>query len=79
MSLKKYFIVSVLTTVMGIAIAVFISVPKKAHCAWCPTYRCYSRCSSQCACVTSSGEFGGSCISIQLVDRYLENGYIELK
>ena len=37
-----------------------------AKCAWCPSYQCYSRCSTDCACVTVGGG-GGSCVSIQAI------------
>ena len=46
--------------------------------AWCPSYKCFSRCSNVCACV-SDGYGGGNCVSIQAVPGLLEQGYRELQ
>lgn len=45
----------------------FIVKPKKAYCAWCPSYTCYgpNSCGSdKCKCI-SKGYNGGTCISIE--------------
>lgn len=54
-------------------------MPKTAECAWCPSYTCYARCSSACACVSGPGTGGGQCYSIQHSEYLLsQDGYKEL-
>ncbi len=54
-------------TSMVLAVAAFqMFRPRVAECVYCPTYKCYSRCSAQCACVTPPGDYtGGSCYGIE--------------
>lgn len=78
--MKKYFLGWIIGSVVGIAIAVMISVPHKAECAWCPSYKCYgsNSCGGSCSCVTIGGEMGGQCVSVELKGVYLSQGYREL-
>lgn len=52
--------------VSGIGGLAVFAAANPAYCAWCPNYTCYSRCSPQCACM-SSGTRGGTCVSIQAI------------
>ena len=52
---------------------------KNAECAWCPSYKCFSRCSTQCSCVTFGGNSGGSCVSVERAGSYIQGGALELK
>lgn len=64
----------VLALAISVAGAVaWYSIP--GNCAWCPSYRCYMRCSSDCACVTVGGQGGGQCVSVQHVPMLEGIGY----
>mgnify|MGYP003647148669 CR=1 FL=1 len=64
---KKFSKVSIgLATLFFTAAAIVTLAAKTGYCAWCPSYTCYARCSSQCACVTV-GSGGGQCVSIQMI------------
>lgn len=54
--------------IVGFAVGVTVlTAPRSAECAWCPSYRCYARCSADCACVTMGGSPGGMCVSIEAI------------
>jgi len=55
------------------------SALRPAMCTWCPSFRCYARCSDQCACVTVGGQMGGSCVGVEKVGELSRHGFIELK
>jgi len=65
----KSIILKTLLVLAVVAMGVLsISVkPKKAQCAWCPSYTCYgaNSCGYGCSCVTTGGQAGGQCVSIQ--------------
>lgn len=48
--------------------AIALMSARPAFCVWCPTYKCFARCSSDCACISAPGEIGGSCYGVQWVD-----------
>ena len=51
---------------------------KSGYCVWCPSYTCFSRCSSDCACMTIGGG-GGSCVGISSVPDFEKLGFVELR
>lgn len=57
------------TLIIAALIAVFsiIRLSKSAHCAWCPSYTCYSEsaCGKGCSCMRIQGSVGGVCVSFQ--------------
>lgn len=42
---------------------------EQAHCAWCPSFKCYSSasCGPQCMCIKHGDDLGGYCYSIDRV------------
>ena len=61
----------------GVAVGTSYVSVEPAKCLYCPTYKCYQRCSRDCMCVTSGGS-GGQCVGVQFASGYLEHGYKEL-
>lgn len=52
--------------IAGFAVGMAL-LTRPAECAWCPSYTCFARCSSSCACVTMGGESGGTCMSFEAI------------
>ena len=47
-----------------VGLGVTATLPRTAECVWCPTYKCYGSCGSQCVCM-SKDHGGGTCVSFQ--------------
>ncbi len=63
---------------IGLAtLAYWLLGAQTATCVWCPTFTCFARCSTDCACV-SKDYSGGTCYSFQLIDS-LEGDFIILE
>jgi hypothetical protein len=49
---------------------------RPAHCIYCPVYKCYGMCGSDCVCLTPPGSIhGGECWGIERVPALLAQGY----
>lgn len=50
-----------------------------AECVYCPSYTCYGPCLQGCLCITQPGETGGKCYGVQLAERLLAAGAVEIR
>lgn len=55
--------------------AVYLSLPRTAECAWCPTYTCYGSCAGDCFCLKEGLDVSGKCFSASVREQALEKGW----
>ena len=73
---------TIITLIALVALIAFslVSKPKTAECAWCGTLKCLSSssCLGDCSCLSDGIGFG-KCLSVNVKDQLINEGWVELK
>lgn len=59
------------------ALGLYLSLPKQATCAWCPTYTCYGSCAGDCFCLKEGMDVSGKCFSASVREQALGQGWVD--